>query len=203
MNRSLVAVTLGGVLVLAAAGASVVVATNGSLLGRGDPDPLPENFGIVAKSDYQAAVASDGVVTDDEMRRAVADTVQCIQDRGLNAQSVLGDPRERVARVIVVSNTTGASPADTVLDCKSEYMSELDQIFAAQEGASSPITVAEGTRIFGECLTAKGFPPPGAAVNPYSVERLGPIQETLEGGRAITECNQVVQDAHRGTAPSR
>ena len=202
MKRPIVLVAITGVLLMVVLGSSAVVAGNVPFKGSGEPDPLPEAYGVVPKSDYQSAVAADGFVTDDEMRQAVADTVQCIRDQGLDGQAVLGDPRERVARVILVTSSTDASPSAVVLDCKSRYMSELDQIFAAQEGSGSPITVEEGTRIFGECLTEKGFPPPaGPPVNPYSVQRLGPIQETVEGGRAVTECNKVVSEAHRGVTP--
>ena len=206
MNRLGILAILLVPALIAAVGVSLALADDlpFSVLNNSNSDPsrsaerLP-NFGVTPATHFQESASADGHVSDEEMAAAVEATAACIREKGFEVSVVAADPRDRIARSFVVVMRSEESPSAVVFACKDEFMSDLDLIYSSQEGAKSPITVAEGTRLFDECLTANGYPPPpGPPVNPYSAERLAPLDATVAGGQAIMRCNKVVEDAHRG-----
>ncbi|MGH2611332.1 MAG: hypothetical protein ACRDHF_19825, partial [Tepidiformaceae bacterium] len=162
--------------------------------GRGSNGSSPEEQANLAGrsiSEYQQTVLADGVVTDEEMRDAVAATVACIRAQGYNAQVPPSGEPGQVDRVILVIGREGevdpAGPVnDVVAGCKEEYMERVDREYARQS-APSPESADALAQRFAACMIDAGYPPgPGETV--FTTERMYEVAGTPAGLKALDAC---------------
>lgn len=157
---------------------------------RGSAGSSPSATGSIPV--LQRDILADGRVSDDEMREAVAATVQCIKDRGFTNVSVppSGDDTKVDRTILIVAGDGAQAEADAaVFDCKAQFMDAVDEAYARQFAGppKSQAEIAAQQERFTDCLVSRGYKTgPGDRIMSPAI--LDVIRATDDGKRAIGEC---------------
>ncbi len=189
VSPRIVAVTIITILAIAGIGGAAVAWAR-----QPKPNSIVEALHENNRTEAAAALSTqqdplaDGVVTDAEYDAAVAQTVQCLDMKGVRSEV---QPRsgKRPPSVGFVVGTLGEGKAarKDLASCKTQYLSAIDAVYRAQFLVSDQ-RLQDGNQWIGGCLKARGYQVPGGSIS-YEQILAWHADPSPELRMALAQCN--------------